>query len=88
MKWYFDSSIFVAAAVNTHPHYAVAIRILKELVANRHQGFVSGHSLAEVFAVLTRAPFPQRPSMAQVMQSIESLILGPIDARHTHWQRV
>ena len=78
MKWYFDSSIFVAAAVNSHPQYGDAIRVLKELVADRHQGFVSGHSLAEVFAVLTRTPFHQRPSMAQVMQSIESLILVPM----------
>ena len=79
MKWYFDTSVFVAAAVNTHPQYGDAIRVLKEWVAGRHQGIVSGHSLAEVYAVLTRTPFRNRPSVLQVMQSIESLMLSQMN---------
>jgi predicted nucleic acid-binding protein len=79
VKWYFDTSVFVAAAVNTHAHYPGAIRVLKELVAGGHQGFASGHSLAEVYSVLTRAPFRNRPAPSQVMQSIASLMLGPVE---------
>ena len=45
MKWYFDTSVFVAASVNTHPHYIQAISVLKELVTDHHEGYVSGHSL-------------------------------------------
>ena len=79
MKWYFDTSVFVAAAVSTHPQYTDAVKVLMELVAGRHHGIASGHSLAEVYAVLTRTPFRNRPSVVQVMQAIESLMLSRIE---------
>lgn len=79
MKWYFDTSVIVAAAVQSHPQYSPAIAVLKELVADRHQGYVSGHGLAEVYAVLTRTPFVPRLAPDQVMRSIETLMLSGME---------
>lgn len=79
MKWYFDTSVFVAAAVNTHPHHNAAINILKELVEDGHQGLVSGHSAAEIYSVLTRAPFPDRHSVEQLMDAMQSLVFSRME---------
>jgi predicted nucleic acid-binding protein len=79
VKWYFDTSVFVAAAVTTHPHHGPAIAVLKELLSDGHRGLVSAHSLMEVYSVLTRTPFPRRLSATQVMASVESLILKPME---------
>jgi hypothetical protein len=42
-------------------------------------GYASGHSLVEMYSVLTRAPFCNRPSATQVMESIESLVFGHME---------
>jgi predicted nucleic acid-binding protein len=66
LRWYFDISVPVPAAVLTHPHNGPALAILEELVKQKHQGFVSAHSLTEFYPVLTRTPFkpPIYPSEA------------------------
>ena len=79
MKWYFDTSIFGAAAVETHPHNARALAVLDAMESLGNRGYVSGHSLAEVYSVLTRTPFPQRLRTDWVMQSLETLIIATME---------
>jgi predicted nucleic acid-binding protein len=66
VNWYFDTSVLVPAAVARHPHNASALAVLEELVRRKHRGFISAHSLTEVYSVLTRTPFkpPLYPSEA------------------------
>ena len=75
MNWYFDTSVLVAAAVTHHPHHAPAVAVLEELVSRKHRGYLSGHSLTEVYSVLTRTPFKPPLYPSEAWQIIEEMIL-------------
>ena len=66
MKVYFDTAVLVAASIVDHPHYVQAITALRSVRARKMEAYISCHGLAEVYAVLTRAPFtpPIHPSEA------------------------
>jgi predicted nucleic acid-binding protein len=75
VTWYFDTSVLVPAAVKAHPHNAAALAILEELVARKHLGVISAHSLTEVYSVLTRTPFKPPLHPSEAWQIIEQMIL-------------
>jgi predicted nucleic acid-binding protein len=75
VNWYFDTSIVVAAAVTQHPHNAPALAVLEELVSRKHRGYLSAHSLTEVYSVLTRTPFKPPLYPSEAWQIIERMIL-------------
>jgi predicted nucleic acid-binding protein len=60
MDLFFDTTVLVAASVQSHPHYAQARPALLRVVAGHDRGFVSLHSIAEVYAALTRLPVHPR----------------------------
>lgn len=59
MKILLDTSVLVAALVGQHPRHARSLACLLEARRQREGLWVSAHSLAELYAVLTR--FPVRP---------------------------
>ncbi|MBD2598094.1 PIN domain-containing protein [Nostoc spongiaeforme FACHB-130] len=61
MKILFDTSVLVAAIVAEHPHYSIALPWLQRVQAEQIEGFVSNHTLAELYAILTR--LPQKPKI-------------------------
>jgi len=75
VNWYFDTSVLVAAAVTHHPHNAPALAVLEELVSRKHRGYLSAHSLTEVYSVLTRTPFKPPLYPGEAWQIIEQMIL-------------
>ena len=79
MKFYFDTSVLVAASVQGHPHYAAAIEALEVMVSGRHEGYMSGHGLAEVYAVLTRTPFTPAIYPSEAWQILEASLLPYIE---------
>ncbi len=54
MKALLETSVIVAAHLPSHPDYAVASSWLGSAKQKAYELFVSAHSLAEVYAVLTR----------------------------------
>ena len=56
MDIFFDTTVFVAASEQSHPHYAQARPALLRVAARQDKGFMGLHSIAEVFAALTRLP--------------------------------
>ena len=66
MKAYFDTAVLVAASVADHPHHGQALALLSAARTKRVEAYISGHGLAEFYAVLTRTPFtpPIYPSEA------------------------
>jgi len=56
MKILLDTSVLVAALIETHPSHQSAFRWLEQINDKTHEGFVSAHSLAELYAILTRLP--------------------------------
>ena len=77
--------MLVPAAVTGHPHNASALALLEELLSGKHRGFISAHSLTEIYSVLTRTPFtpPLYPSEAwkiieeMIIPHMELVVLNP-----------
>ncbi|MCF6269310.1 MAG: PIN domain-containing protein [Melioribacteraceae bacterium] len=57
MKVLFDTSILIAAFVETHPKHKEALAILTRAKEKEFRLFVSAHTILEVYSVLTSAPF-------------------------------
>lgn len=66
MKIYFDTNVLIAAVLENHPHHVLAGASLRKVHRDEIEGWISTHSLAEFYAVLTRAPLtpPVYPSEA------------------------
>ena len=75
VNWYFDTSVLVPAAVTRRPHNARALATLEELISRKHRGFVSAHSLTEIYSVLTRTPFKPPFYPSEAWQIVEVMIL-------------
>jgi len=75
VRWYFDTSVLVAAAVARHPHNAAALAVLEEMLSRKHRSYVSAHSLTEVYSVLTSTPFKPPLYPSEAWRIIEGMIL-------------
>ena len=60
MDIFFDTTVLVAASEQSHPHYSQARAALLRVAAGQDKGFVGLHSIAEVYAGLTRLPVQPR----------------------------
>lgn len=60
MDVFFDTSVLVAASSQSHPHHVQAFAALRRVATGRDKGFISAHSIAEVYASLTRLPVEPR----------------------------
>lgn len=63
----FDSSVVVAALVVSHQSHTACVHRLNQALQRDIQGFISTHSLAEIYSVITRLPLkpPISPQLAQ-----------------------
>ena len=75
MNVYIDTEIVVADAIRSHLHHAAATSLIEQIQRRRWIPVVSAHGLAEIFAVLTRTPFPRRMSPAEAWQIIQENVL-------------
>jgi predicted nucleic acid-binding protein len=72
---FFDTSVLVAASEKSHPHYPQARPALRRVAAAEDQGFISQHSIAEVFATLTRLPIQPRIHPLEAQRIVAENIL-------------
>jgi predicted nucleic acid-binding protein len=63
-KVFADSSVLVAAILESHPWHARALPLLKRVQGHEVDLWVAAHSLAETYAVLTA--FPTRPRVVPI----------------------
>jgi predicted nucleic acid-binding protein len=75
MRVFLDTNVLVAAVVQQHESHARAFKVLERIQDGKDYGFISGHSLAEMYAVLTRFPPPFRHSSEQAYLSIEENVV-------------
>jgi len=75
MKIFCDTSVLVAACVRKHPHFNRARPVLEAAKGRAGEFFISSHSVAELYSVLTNLPLQPRivPSEAKII--IETNIL-------------
>ncbi|MEH1939659.1 MAG: PIN domain-containing protein [Nostoc sp.] len=69
MKVLFDTSVLVPAFIVNHPQHSVCFSKIKAAKSGQIQGFISTHSLAETYSVITRLPIQPRinPQQAQMI---------------------
>lgn len=67
VKVLFDTSVLVAGLLTSHPQHTACFPHLKAAQAQDIQGYISTHTLAEAYSVLTRIPVQPRikPDQAQ-----------------------
>lgn len=75
MKVFLDTSVLVAAVVQKHENHGPAFTVLERVQNGKDEGFASAHSLAEMYAVLTKSPPPFRHSSEQALLSIEENVV-------------
>jgi predicted nucleic acid-binding protein len=71
MRVFLDTSVLVAAVVQSHESHASAFVVLDRVQNEKDEGFISAHSAAEMYAVLTKLPPPMRHSPERALLSIE-----------------
>ena len=72
---FLDTSVLVAASVRAHQHHKRAIALVQSLRGSRSDVYVSTHSLAELFGVLTRLPITPAIVPAEAERLIKQNVL-------------
>lgn len=75
MKILFDTSVLIAASVETHPMHDRAFPWLRKAKAREFTYLVSAHSLAEMYVVLTRLPVVPRISPTLGLQLVRENVM-------------
>lgn len=81
MKILFDTSVLVAALVESHPMHSAAFPWLERAQRGEIEACVATHTLAELYSVLTTLPVKPRvsPSMARALIEGVAGIADPVD---------
>ena len=75
MRVYLDTNVLVAASIESHPHHLQSFDLLRAVKDRKWIGFISTHCLAELYAVLTRAPFNPRVHPAEAGRLLDDNIM-------------
>ena len=75
MDIFFDTTVLVAASEQSHPHYAQARTALLRVAAGQDKGFIGLHSIAELYAALTRLPVQPRIHPVEAARIVADNIL-------------
>jgi predicted nucleic acid-binding protein len=88
VKVLFDTSVVIAALLPKHPNHSPCFVQLQAAELRQVQGYLSTHSLAEVYSVMTRMPSQPRMSpkqaqalLARCLQYLEAVPLDTADYR-------
>jgi predicted nucleic acid-binding protein len=71
MKYFLDTSVLVPIFVDEHPHHEASLAVF--LRAETKHASCAAHSLAEVYATLTRFPGKHRASASEAMLFLENI---------------
>ena len=75
MLVFFDTSVLVASASDAHPQFAQASAAAARVAAGKDKGFIGQHSIAELYAALTRLPVVPRIHPLEASRIIRESIL-------------
>ena len=71
MRVFFDTSVLIAAFIESHPAHEASLKRLNTVRDGRDEFLIGGHTLAELYAVLTRLPVSPRINPALAHRLIE-----------------
>jgi len=75
MNVFLDTTVLVASSSRAHQHFAQASTAVARVVAGDDKGYVSQHSIAEVYSALTRMPVVPRIHPLEAARMIRGNIL-------------
>jgi predicted nucleic acid-binding protein len=75
MKVFLDTNVLVSAVIKQHVDHERSFAALERVLAGKDEGSISAHSLAEMYAVMTKLPAPYRHTPEQALLSIEENVL-------------
>lgn len=75
MKVFLDTSVLISAVIKQHVAHERGFVVLERIQDQKDEGVISVHSLAEMYAVLTKLPSPYRHTPEQALLSIEENVL-------------
>jgi predicted nucleic acid-binding protein len=75
MKVFLDTSVLVSAVVKQHVFHERSFAVLDSVLSRKREGVISSHSLAEMYAVLTKLPPPYRHTPEQALLSVDENVL-------------
>ncbi len=70
-----DTSVLVAASIDTHPHFEASQLVIKKLSNQSRKPLVATHCLAEFFATLTSLPLDEPVTPRQAQELVRQNIL-------------
>lgn len=76
MRIFFDTSILVAAMIESHPQHARTFPWLARVKENADIGIISAHTLAELYVTLTTYPIRPAITSAKAAQLLKENIFG------------
>jgi predicted nucleic acid-binding protein len=90
MKVLFDTNVLVAATIKAHPNHAITLPWIQKVRNKSIQGYISTHSIAELYAVMTRLPLAQPLNSQQVhdviVNNLESF--HPVDLESSDYLEI
>jgi predicted nucleic acid-binding protein len=82
----YDTSTLFAALIPTHPQYTACFAQLQTAQSGQNAGYLSTHSLAELYSVITRYPVQPRitPTEAHhlIADTLQYLEVVPLTLNH------
>ena len=76
MKYLFDTNILIAALIGTHSQHDPALPWLQKVYRKEIEGYISVHTIAELYAVISRIPDLQTISPEYIVEQIEEEVLN------------
>lgn len=75
MKVLFDTSVLVAALIDSHPQYPMAFPWLLKAKRGEIKGYLGAHTLAELYAILSSLPTQRKISTTDIWRLVQESIL-------------
>ena len=75
MKFFCDTSVLVAGCIRQHPHFNRARPLLEAASTGKDAYYISAHSAAEIWSVLTRIPILPRINPAEARLILETNVM-------------
>lgn len=75
MKVFLDTSVLISAVVKQHVSHERSFSAVERIQNRQDEGVIAAHSLAEMYALLTKLPPPYRHTPEQALLSVEENVL-------------
>jgi predicted nucleic acid-binding protein len=79
VKVYIDTNIVVADAIKQHEHHPMAAELFRTIALRRWTPVMSAHGMAEIYSVMTRAPYQPRVTPAGAWHALQENVLASFD---------